>query len=34
MRNKAWVWFLAGWLLSLAVSPAAVTGAFRSKAKA
>lgn len=31
--KKLWLWFLAGWLLSLVVSPAAVTGMFRAKAK-
>lgn len=31
VKHKMWVWFLAGWLLSLAVSPTAVAGMFRAK---
>jgi hypothetical protein len=31
MQHKVWVWFLAGWLLSLVFSPAHLTGMFKSK---
>jgi hypothetical protein len=31
MRSKVWVWFLAGWLISLVISPAMVMGVFRPK---
>jgi hypothetical protein len=29
--NRIWLWFLAGWLLSLVFSPAHLTGLFKSK---
>lgn len=31
MHRKVWMWFVAGWLLSLALSPTAVLGMFRAK---
>ena len=31
MNKKLWLWFLAGWLLSMVVSPTTVMGAFRAK---
>lgn len=31
MRNKVWLWFLAGWLLSLAFSPRTLMGVFQKK---
>lgn len=31
MHKKMWLWFLAGWLLSLAIAPTAVMGMFRAK---
>lgn len=31
MHKKMWLWLVVGWLLSLAVSPAAVLGMFRAK---
>jgi hypothetical protein len=31
MRKKVWLWFLAGWLLSLLFSPSHVVGMFKSK---
>lgn len=31
MHKKLWLWFLAGWLLSLAISPTAVMGMFKAK---
>jgi hypothetical protein len=31
MRKKVWLWFLAGWLLSLLFSPSHVLSMFKSK---
>jgi hypothetical protein len=31
MHKKMWLYFLAGWLLSLAFSPTALFGMFRAK---
>lgn len=31
MHKKLWFWFLAGWFLSLVVSPKIVTGMFSKK---
>lgn len=31
MHNKIWLWFLAGWLLSLVFSPTHVVGMFKAK---
>lgn len=31
MHNKIWLWFLAGWLLSLVFSPTHLLGMFKSK---
>lgn len=31
MNRKILLWFLAGWLLSLVISPRAVTGMFKAK---
>lgn len=33
MKSKIWVWFLAGWLLSLFVSPNLVLGMFKGGGK-
>lgn len=32
MHKKVWLWFLAGWLLSLVIAPTHVVGMFKSKA--
>lgn len=32
MHKRMWLWFLAGWLLSLIISPAHLVGMFKSKA--
>lgn len=32
MKSKVWLWFLAGWLLSLVFSPSHLTGMFKAKA--
>lgn len=32
--HKMWMWFLAGWLLSLVFSPTHLTGMFKAKATA
>jgi hypothetical protein len=34
MHKRLWLWFLAGWLLSLAISPTAVMGMFKAGKKA
>lgn len=31
MSKKIWLWFLAGWLLSLVVSPTMLLGTFKAK---
>lgn len=31
MKNKVWMWFLAGWLLSIVFSPNHVLGMFGKK---
>ncbi len=31
MHMKNWMWFLAGWLLALVISPTMITGMFKAK---
>ena len=31
MSKKVWMWVLAGWLLSLVITPGSVLGMFKAK---